>query len=398
MLLFALGWYVLSLYRFEELSKLSPSSSSDILLTPDLTPGLTLRPTPGPTPVPSASSATNSPISQDFPWWGPPEPGKPVISSHGDFQWVFPNSTSNSTEYALNKFTENERKSCAAAGESALCCTVGGIAAWGGGVRDGCGFRLDFMAEWQPIPNRAVYSLVDMILAWKRLPTSQPSKRMKIVFLGDSVTAQMFVAAVCELARNAKVESITYDIAKPEFTAAAPRSVPVFQEAHIQLVDHPQFDVSMVFIRQYKLATNPLAVKTYLLDADLIQFGLGLHHANNYKEMASILDVLFYELQSTATRKPRTIVWMGSPKQHFRFVGAKGIATGMYEHRRGGNQHCGPTSRLPVNHKLARTINDFTFDYITNTLNISASWFQWNQTTRMTTFPTYMFIFYPMLN
>lgn len=84
---------------------------------------------------------------------------------HGDFQWVYP-AIHDKIKFAQQRFVANEIKPCK--DRNQLCCTIGSTGTGGGEVLNGCGFDMDFMAEFQPIPARPLFSLVEVLLAWRR--------------------------------------------------------------------------------------------------------------------------------------------------------------------------------------------------------------------------------------
>ncbi|KAH9253651.1 hypothetical protein BASA81_008269 [Batrachochytrium salamandrivorans] len=314
---------------------------------------------------------TNQPTAIVYPVWDIPQPNRSVVSSFKDFQWTYPTIT-NQTEYANKRYVKNEFATCV--NRRHLCCAVGGTASGGGQVSNGCGFRMDYMAEFEPIPKRPLFSLVDMLLAWRLQHPNATSFQM--LFIGDSVTGQVFTAAVCELARNSKVKSFTFD---------SPAEVPVnftsfrtslsFQESHVTLLGHEDFDFTLLFIRQFQLTSNAKAVSLFLGKADVILFGWGLHYMLIKRAFPSALARLFEELKRHS--KPRTLLWFGAPKQHFRYSLNDTQVDGSYQPRRKPITFCGPVARFPI--AQSHSINDFAFDYVTNHLHINASWFKWKE-------------------
>ncbi|KAH9253689.1 hypothetical protein BASA81_008307 [Batrachochytrium salamandrivorans] len=326
----------------------------------------TVAPTKVETVVPPEVEA----VGPSYPVWDIPQPNRSVVSSFKDFQWTYPTIT-NQTEYANKRYVKNEFDTCTS--RRHLCCAVGGTSAGGGQVSNGCGFRMDYMAEFEPIPKRPLFSLVDMLLAWRLQHPNATSFQM--LFIGDSVTGQVFVAAVCELARNSKVKSFTFD---------SPAEVPVnftsfrtslsFQESHVTLLGHEDFDFTLLFVRQFQLTSNAKAVSLFLNKADVILFGWGLHYVKRSYMFPPALDRVFGELQRHP--QPRTLLWFGAPKQHFRYSLNDTQVDGLHRNEDLPVTFCGPVARFPI--AQSHSINDFAFDYLTKNLTISASWFKWN--------------------
>jgi hypothetical protein len=74
---------------------------------------------------------------------------------------------------------------------------------------------MDFMSEFQPIPFRKLFSMVDFLALWR---ANHPLKtNFTLGLVGDSVGGQMYSAMMCELARNSQVDSLTIDYLDYEF-------------------------------------------------------------------------------------------------------------------------------------------------------------------------------------
>ncbi|KAH9260958.1 hypothetical protein BASA81_000654 [Batrachochytrium salamandrivorans] len=332
-----------------------------------------LSPATFPTTFPP--NTTFSP-TQQFPIWDIPKPGQPVVSSFGDFQWTYPANFSSPNAYAQHRFTKNELQPCKN-DTNVLCCTIGSSSAGGGQVGNGCGFRMDFMAEFEPIPNRPLFSLVDAMLAWQRKhPTAT---RMEILFIGDSVTGQVFTAAVCELARNSQVQSLTYNsVVTTPIKHQASEHALAFQESHVRLLGLEHVDFCILFIRQFRMSLNPKGVSIFLSQSDVIFFGWGLH----YEISADLLHTTLRLLRSTLRKlkiKQRILIWVGALRRHFRFDPNNYLVEGRFHIGTFPYKFCGPVARFPVTDARFQTINQQVLDYVQSKHLFDAQWFKWNE-------------------
>ncbi|KAH9251148.1 hypothetical protein BASA81_011047 [Batrachochytrium salamandrivorans] len=324
-------------------------------------------------PPPSLSPTTTTLLPGGaYPIWNSPLPGQPTVSTAGDFEWIFPTIAPNQSEYAKHRYVANEFNQCD--GKTGLCCSLGATAKGYGGVGAGCRWnRMNLMAEFRPLPHRELFSLVDALLAWRLAHPERTNFYM--LFIGDSVCGQVFMGALCELARNSKVESITYNDAATNQTFTTKD----FQESHVKLVGLGGFDFTLRFIRQYRWTPNRTTLGAFFASADVAVIGLGLHYQDSRRTtINSILDLVVSEL----SQKSITVLWMGAPRQHFRFELNNTQVTGKYEENRGLIQFCGPVARYPLTHPNYEGVNGYVFDYLTNTLNVSASWFRWSAVSR----------------
>ncbi|KAH9256350.1 hypothetical protein BASA81_005583 [Batrachochytrium salamandrivorans] len=313
------------------------------------------------------TTATTLPPKDAYPVWNDPLPGQPTVSTTGDFEWIFPTIAANQTEYAKHRYVANEFNRCG--GETELCCSVGATSIRSGAVGNGCQMdKMNLMVEFRPLPHRELFSLVDVLLVWRLAHPKRTSFHM--LFIGDSITAQMFMGALCELARNSKVKSITYDA-----DSTKSKTFKDFQESHIKLADgDEEFDFMVSYYRQYRWTLDRKTMGIYMSGVDVMLIGLGLHYLSPNR--SAINEVLGH----IASELPRNItaVWMGAPKQHFRFELNNTQVTGFFQTSPGRIKFCGPVARYPWTHPDFDAVNTYAFNYLTNTLNVSASWFRWN--------------------
>ncbi|KAH9253396.1 hypothetical protein BASA81_008747 [Batrachochytrium salamandrivorans] len=348
-------------------SSLAPSSLAPTTLSPSSLAPTIFSPT-------TLSPTIFSPTKSNHTLWNVPLPNQPIASSFGDYEWTYPAGIT-PNEFIQKRYVANEHQVCKSRYE--LCCVLGGGAAGRGKVSNGCQVsRIDFMAEFSPLPNRPLFSLVDALLAWRKAnPNAQ--KQFQMIFMGDSVTGQIYTAALCELARNSKVKSLTFDMVLfPPQHARSRENRLSFQESHVTLHGHEGFDFTLLYICEYQLSTNPKAIQAFLADTDVAVFGWGLHYAQQMHKLPKSLQLIANELRVTPTRK-RTLLWMGAVKQHFRYNQTDPDVSGEYVLKQ-PHQYCAASSRFPVDHPKFQPINQYVFDYFTTKLNISASWFKWN--------------------
>lgn len=312
----------------------------------------------------------------EYPIWEEPTPTRDVIGSYGDYKWTYP-KIHNATRYAETRFMRYEMDKCGRRATAAqMCCTIGGSSTGGGEVSNGCKV-MNFMAEFQPIPPRALFSLVDFLLAWRK--ANPHNLKFKMVFVGDSVTGQVFNAALCELARNNQVQSMTYDYFDYDSNIKVTtwRYEIAIHESHIRLFNAPGFDFCIMFIRQFKLTANEMALNLYFDNADVIMFGLGLHYAPD-EGFRSRIETAFRVLRESRRDQPPIVMWFGAPKQHFRYALNDTQVDGAYTPGNHPLRFCGPLARVPPTHAWFQPLNTFAFDVVGTNLSIPASWIKWN--------------------
>jgi hypothetical protein len=184
-----------------------------------------------------------------------------LVSSHGDWQWTFPESGVNRTEFiSRNYFSYETDPQC-----NHYCC-LGATGSGGGGVKPsfGCQAIMDLTVEFSATSKRKIFSLVDVILLARKLPT--PKYNLSIAFSGDSVTGQTFYGAVCELVRNKFVEyveinHVTYDLDPDNDNRKSWQRQIELVEAKVHLHGDPDsVSSSIVFVKMYKMIRNPFAI------------------------------------------------------------------------------------------------------------------------------------------
>ncbi|KAH9260959.1 hypothetical protein BASA81_000655 [Batrachochytrium salamandrivorans] len=314
------------------------------------------------------------------------------MGTFGDFQWTYPTNFSSPNAYAQHRFTKHELQPCQN-NTNVLCCTIGSSAVGLGQVGNGCGFRMDFMAEFEPIPHRQLFSLVDALLAWRKANPSRLIKQMEMLFIGDSVTGQVFTAALCELARNNLVQSLTYNsmVTVPvQFQTL--QTALSFQESHVRLRGMEDFDFTLIFIRQFFLTHNPVGISTFFSKADVVLFGWGLHYDRFHDLLRETLSKLLTHLSKV--NKQRTYMWIGPSRRHFRYELDNNQVEGEFYHGPSKLRFCGQVARFPSNHIQFQVLNKLVYQHVSTTKHFPARWWNWNNPPTINT-TTNMVHFFP---
>lgn len=202
-------------------------------------------------------------------WEIPTRDNPEVLSEFGDWKWVYPTDHTKTRDAYMNfRFMEHEiEKDC-----RGICC-VGATGNGGGQVRASpkCVEHMDLMVEFRPTNNRKqLYSLVDAIVLYR---TKHPEKNMSMMFVGDSVTGQLFHGAVCELARNPHVEEVIYAGSGEDFhlyTDSDWRTTIVLFEAKVKLrSDPPNRITTIFFIREFRIPLFEEALNVFFSPFDV---------------------------------------------------------------------------------------------------------------------------------